>query len=197
LPATFTPRYLSIYVHITVHRDWTDIKSSIGSGNPGNAPLFGHNRRVHDEGIAMADSTVWWLMAGAAVAVELATGTFYLLMIAIGVAAGAIAAHAGLTTAVQIAIAAVVGGAAVTALRLQKRTLGPAPSTHANPDVNQDVGEVVQVDAWQPDGTASVRYRGANWTVVAAPGSAHHKGAHRVREVTGNRLVVEKMVEKT
>jgi hypothetical protein len=32
----------------------------------------------------MADSTVWWLLAGAAVAVELLTGTFYLLMLAIG-----------------------------------------------------------------------------------------------------------------
>ena len=43
----------------------------------------------------MADSTLWWLLAGAAVAVELLTGTFYLLMLGIGVAAGALAAHAG------------------------------------------------------------------------------------------------------
>ena len=41
----------------------------------------------------MADSTLWWLLAGAAVAVELLTGTFYLLMFAIGLAAAAIAAH--------------------------------------------------------------------------------------------------------
>ena len=37
----------------------------------------------------MAHSTVWWLVAGAAVALELMTGTFYLLMLAIGLAAGA------------------------------------------------------------------------------------------------------------
>jgi membrane protein implicated in regulation of membrane protease activity len=59
--------------------------------------------------------------------------------------------------------------------------------------VNPDVGETVQVSTWNADGTATVRYRGANWTVVAAPGSGHGHGAHRVREVVGNRLVVEKI----
>jgi membrane protein implicated in regulation of membrane protease activity len=31
----------------------------------------------------MADSSIWWLLTGAAVAVELVTGTFYLLMFAV------------------------------------------------------------------------------------------------------------------
>ena len=35
----------------------------------------------------MAQSTLWWLLAGTAVGVELATGTFYLLMLALGLAA--------------------------------------------------------------------------------------------------------------
>ena len=140
----------------------------------------------------MADSTVWWLMAGAAVAVELATGTFYLLMLAAGLAAGALAAHAGTDMPMQFVVAAIVGGGAVTALHVQKRKQPASAAAQANPDVNQDIGEVVSVDAWQPDGTATVRYRGANWTVIAAPGSSHASGPHRVREVVGNRLVVEK-----
>ena len=37
----------------------------------------------------VSPATVWWVVAGAAVAVELATGTFYLLMIALGLAAAA------------------------------------------------------------------------------------------------------------
>jgi membrane protein implicated in regulation of membrane protease activity len=37
----------------------------------------------------MAESTIWWLLTVAAVAVELVTGTFYLLMLAIGLAAAA------------------------------------------------------------------------------------------------------------
>jgi len=39
-------------------------------------------------------STLWWVIAGTLVALELATGTFYLLMLALGAAAGALAAVA-------------------------------------------------------------------------------------------------------
>src|SRR4051812_18352061 len=141
----------------------------------------------------MAESTIWWLLAGTAVAVELVTGTFYLLMLAIGLAAGAVAAHAGGPVAAQLVTAALIGGGAVTAWHLQRRRRPPEPAASANRDVNQDIGETVQVDTWNADGTASVKYRGANWTVIAAPGGARATGAHRVREVVGNRLVVEKI----
>lgn len=141
----------------------------------------------------MADSTVWWLLAGAAVAVELMTGTFYLLMLAIGLAAAALAAHAGTGLPVQLVIAALVGGGAVAGWHLL-RGRGPAARPAAsNPDVNLDVGETLMVDTWSPDGTAQVRYRGANWTVTHLPGVAPATGLHRVREIVGNRLVVEKL----
>src|SRR3954451_22546111 len=68
----------------------------------------------HEEG-TMAESTVWWLLAGAGVAVELVTGTFYLLMVASGLAAGALAAHVGAQMPIQLVTAAVVGGGAVAA----------------------------------------------------------------------------------
>ena len=53
----------------------------------------------------MAESTIWWLLAGSAVAIELVTGTFYLLMLAFGLAAAALAAHAGAPLVVQIVTA--------------------------------------------------------------------------------------------
>lgn len=141
----------------------------------------------------MGDSTLWWLLAGVAVAAELVTGTFYLLMLAIGLAAGALAAHAGAGLAGQLLAAAVVGGGAVTGWRLLRgrRPAGPPPA--ANPDVNLDIGETVRVDAWDADGTAQVRYRGAQWTVAHLPGLAPAPGLHRVREVVGSRLIVEKI----
>ena len=37
-----------------------------------------------ESNIDMTQATLWWIAAGAAVAIELATGTFYLLMIARG-----------------------------------------------------------------------------------------------------------------
>src|SRR5438105_2792364 len=133
----------------------------------------------------MTDSTLWWLMTGTAIAVELLTGTFYLLMVAIGLAAGALAAYAGASTSMQLVVAAVVGGGAVMAWHLV-RPRQPAGPASANRDVNLDIGETVQVEAWDADGTASVKYRGANWTVVPAPGSAQTTGPHRVREVVGS-----------
>lgn len=141
----------------------------------------------------MADSTVWWLLTGAAVAVELVTGTFYLLMLAIGLAAGALAAHAGAGMAAQLVTAALVGGGAVAALYVVRQRRPGTPGAAGNPDVNLDVGETVLVEAWQPDGTAQVRYRGASWTVAHPPGAAPAAGLHRVREVVGSRLIVEKI----
>ncbi len=141
----------------------------------------------------MAESTIWWLMAGAAVAVELVTGTFYLLMLAIGLAAAAIAAHAGASMPVQLVTAALVGGGAVGAWHLLRGRRPAGQPARSNPDVNLDVGETLMVDAWLPDGSAQVRYRGASWTVTPLPGTAPASGLHRVREVVGNRLVVEKI----
>lgn len=139
----------------------------------------------------MAESTVWWLITGCVVAAELLTGTFYLLMLAIGLAAAALAAHAGLALTVQIGTAAVIGGGAVAAWHL----LRPASATaraSANRDVNLDIGETVHVDAWQPDGSTSVKYRGAQWTAVHAAGTLPSTGAHRIVEVRGSQLVIEK-----
>jgi membrane protein implicated in regulation of membrane protease activity len=141
----------------------------------------------------MAESTIWWLLTGTAVAIELVTGTFYLLMLAIGLAAGALAAHAGAATTIQIITAAVIGGGAVAGWHVKRGRQPAGPTASANRDVNLDVGEIVHVEAWNPDGTATIRYRGANWTVVPEGGVVQTTGAHRVREVVGSRLVVEKI----
>ena len=141
----------------------------------------------------MADSTVWWLVAGALVALELVTGTFYLLMLALGAAAGALVAHAHASQSVQMVAAALVGLAAVVAWTwIKRRRPGDLPAS-AQRSVNLDVGEVVQVLDWQPDGTAPVKYRGAQWTALLAPGATPEPGAYRVTELVGSRLLVEKV----
>ncbi len=142
----------------------------------------------------MADTTLWWLAAGILVAAELVTGTFYLLMLALGLAAGAVAAHLGLGGALQVVAAALIGGGAVLAWHLLRRRPQDAAPASANPDVNLDVGETVHIAAWGPDGTASVKYRGAQWTALPAPGqSAGSSGAHRIVEVRGSQLLVTKI----
>lgn len=121
------------------------------------------------------------------------TGTFYLLMLALGLIAGALAAYAGAGMIVQVSSAAVVGTAAVVVCYLLKRPAAGAPSVRRLRSVNLDIGEVVQVDAWLADGSAKVHYRGAQWTVVPAQGQESlSPGPHKVVELQGSRLVVEK-----
>ena len=122
-------------------------------------------------------ATFWWVTAGVVVAAELATGTFYLLMIALGLVAAALAAHLGLSLTLQITTAAIVSGGA-TALWHWRRTLAepsPEPVAH-NRDVNLDIGERVSVTAWQADHTTRVDYRGSSWQA---------RRQHGVPEVTG------------
>ncbi|MFM7332100.1 MAG: NfeD family protein [Brachymonas sp.] len=143
----------------------------------------------------MDASTFWWIAAAALVIAELLTGTIYLLAVAVGGVAGALAAHLGLGLSAQIVIAAAVGTATTlfwhfSKMRQRRSSVAPA---QANTDVNQDIGAQVTVDVWNADGTAQVNYRGAQWTVLAMPGAERSSGQHRVKEVVGNRLVVEKI----
>ena len=133
---------------------------------------------------------LWWLAAGGLVAAELATGTFYLLMLALGCAAGALAAHAGLGGTAQVVSAALLG-AAFTAGWHFKRARSPrsAPSER-NRDVNIDIGQTLHVDAWGADGTARVPYRGAAWTVRFAGPGKPAPGEHVIVGVQGNYLRV-------
>ena len=133
-------------------------------------------------------ATLWWSAAGVAVAVELATGTFYLLMVAIGLAAAALAAHLGLSSSAQIVAAAVVGGGA-TALWHWKRASQPRSApVRENRDANLDIGERVFVAEWAADRSARVQYRGSGWTARLRAGAVANGGEHVITAVEGNWL---------
>lgn len=140
----------------------------------------------------MAESTIWWVLAGAVIAVELLTGTFYLLMLSLGFVAAAIAAHLGFTAPMQLVVAAVVGGACVVAWRGYKKRTPSALPASANRDVNLDIGETLHVEVWAADGTSTVKYRGANWQVSLVAGATPSPGVYSIVEVIGSRLIVKK-----
>ena len=143
----------------------------------------------------MESATWWWLITGGLVIAELLTGSFYLLMLAIGAAAGAMAAHLGWGINAQLVAAIVCGTLAVVACYLVRRRLPAEAPAQRNKDVNLDVGELVEVNQWNEDGTAQVRYRGAQWTVAAHEGASevfNGPGQYRIAEVIGSRLLVEK-----
>jgi membrane protein implicated in regulation of membrane protease activity len=137
----------------------------------------------------MADWMGWLVAAGVLVILELFTGTFYLLMIAIGLAVGGIVAVGGADRPVQTIAAAAVG---VLATALLHRSRFGRPARHdpaRDRNVNLDIGQHVQVPGWD-NGRARVMYRGALWDVELGQGATAHAGDFRIVEVQGSRLVV-------
>ena len=141
----------------------------------------------------MAVSTIWWLLAGALIAVELLSGTFYLLMVAFGFVAAALSAHAGASLALQFSVAALVSTGLVVAWRSYKKGDVTLPAANANHDLNMDIGETVDVLQWDENGTCQVKYRGANWQASLHLSQQPSPGKHQIIEVVGNRLIVKKI----
>ena len=117
----------------------------------------------------MSEWMAWMALAGVLVVFELFTGTFYVLMIAIGMAAGGLAAMMGMPLALQFLAAAVVGLAATGVLHRSR--FGRPLKTEAtrDPNVNLDIGQTIQVNQWA-DGHARTSYRGESSTVCCENG---------------------------
>lgn len=137
---------------------------------------------------------MWAVIAGLVVILELFTGTFYLLMISVGLAAGAIAAVFTLSTSSQMIIAALVGSLATLALHNSKYGWKGNKNAAHDPNVNMDIGQTLQVQDWQEQGngkyTARAMYRGAMWDVELQH-SAGYPGMYVIDEVQGSRLIVK------
>lgn len=145
----------------------------------------------------MTDWILWFAAAGTLVILEIFTGTFYLLMIAIGLGAGGLLALTGADRPAQLIAAALIGMAATIFLR--KSRLGRQEKTDAarDPNVNLDIGQTIHIENWnvQEEGhaahaTARVMYRGAMWDAELAHGSRAQPGPYVIREIRGSRLIV-------
>ena len=137
----------------------------------------------------MADWKMWFIVAGVLVMAELFSGTFYVLMIALGMVTGGLAALLGWSVSVQILIAAAVGVAATSLLHRSRFGAPSRKDAGRDPNVNIDIGQRVEVGAW--DGNkARVMYRGAPWDVELAPGTVPVAGSFVIVEIRGSCLIV-------
>ncbi|MET3107384.1 membrane protein implicated in regulation of membrane protease activity [Oxalobacteraceae bacterium GrIS 2.11] len=143
----------------------------------------------------MSDWTVWLVIAGVVVVLELFTGTFYLLMIALGLFAGAMAAFLGCSMVLQIISAALVGSVATISLRRSKFGSTHKVDAARDPNVNLDIGQSIQVNDWSSNahGTYQSRtmYRGAQWDVQCSSKVAPQAGMFKIVEIRGSLLLVE------
>jgi membrane protein implicated in regulation of membrane protease activity len=130
---------------------------------------------------------LWLAASGVLVVAELLTGTFYLLMLALGAAAGALATTFGLGFNGQLLVAALVGGGLAAAWYQRRKRAQPDTRLDTN---SLDVGERVTVTAWQPDGSAQVAYRGSWWPARYAGEGAPAAGPHRIQSLEGSCLLL-------
>ena len=106
--------------------------------------------------------TAWFLASAFLVILELMTGTFYMLVLAAGAAAGGALAYLGFGLEMQILAASVVAALGYVVLR----KVYPEPDRVAaerNPDIHSEIGSIVRIQSMGADGSLSVSYRGANW----------------------------------
>jgi membrane protein implicated in regulation of membrane protease activity len=138
----------------------------------------------------MEEHWIWFIAALAMLIAELFTGTFYMLVIALALAAGGVTAWLGAAFAAQFVVAAVVGFGGAFVLR--KSRFGLAKKSHSGSDasMNMDIGNQVEVTAWDANGHARVMYRGAQWDVALEPGAYRTAGAFVIKEVRGSTLIV-------
>jgi len=138
------------------------------------------------------NNTVIWFVCGLGLVVaELFSGTFYLLMVAIGFAAGGLTSYGGGDLVLQLVVGAAVGVAGTLILRRTRWGRQAAPgASEANPDMMIDIGQPVHVSSWH-NGTARVNYRGAQWDAVPeGDASGAVPGNFKIVAIRGSTLVL-------
>ncbi|MEQ1673643.1 MAG: NfeD family protein [Candidatus Nitrotoga sp.] len=129
----------------------------------------------------------WFLLALGLLAMEMLTGTFYMLILSIAVGMGGLAALLGWDMPTQIACSVITGMIGVMVVRKMK-----GASIAKSEDQNLDVGQTVRLITWHNDGTARVHFRGAEWDAewagfesgMAQPAVLYIKSVH------GSKLVL-------
>jgi membrane protein implicated in regulation of membrane protease activity len=136
------------------------------------------------------DISLAWLIAGFVLVItELATGTFYLLVLGVAAFAGAGVAYAGGGSVWQALVSAVLAVAGVVWVhQYRKRTV-------SNPMRGLDVGQPAAFESWVDKGAghARVKYRDALWDAQVAGGAPGEPGEILyITSVDGNTLKVSK-----
>jgi len=134
----------------------------------------------------MALQYLWWIAAAILVGVEMMTGTFYLLIVALACVAGGVVAVVGLDIGWQWGIAAVVEVVGTMLVVRWKRTHMAQPRLSNN----LDIGQRVSVIEWRADGSARVAYRGTQWDAVLDLATTPRREQMVIVEMRGAQLVL-------
>jgi membrane protein implicated in regulation of membrane protease activity len=126
----------------------------------------------------------WFTLALVLVGLEVATGTFYLLVIAIAIAIGGVAALLGFVFATQLALAALAGIVGISILR--RWNAGQVSEMSQS----LDIGQPVKILTWRDDATARVFYRGTEWDAELEDKDSGHDGIFYIKKIQGSVLIL-------
>jgi len=128
----------------------------------------------------------WFILAAILVGVEMLTLSFYMLVVALGAAAGGMAALFGFDLRAQLGVAALIavaGTVVVSRYRAQRTRV-------KNTVQNLDVGQLVTLEVKRPDGMMRVKYRGASWDARMASADLPTDSALYIQSIDGTTLVL-------
>ncbi len=127
----------------------------------------------------------WFLMALVMLGLEMASGTFYLLVLSISMMLGGSAAYYGVSLEVQLIVCTL--GVVFGVLILRK--LKPGQIKGGN-SASLDIGQPVQVLTWHQNGSARVFYRGTEWDAELDSADIPRDGALFIVAVRGSVLIL-------
>ena len=133
----------------------------------------------------METYSYWFLLAIVLVGLEMATGTFYLLMVSIAMAVGGLAALLGAGMVWQLILCAVAVIAGTFFLRRWKGS-----QVSDTDSASLDIGQPVKVLKWNDDGSARVVYRGAEWDAELESADTPRDTTLHIAAVRGSALIL-------
>ncbi len=133
----------------------------------------------------MAPYVYWFLLALVLLALEMVTGTFYMLVISIALGVGGVAALLGLDLPLQLTFSAVTGIIGTVILR---RAKFGRPNTASSQGL--DVGQPVQPLTWRDDGSLRVFYRGAEWDAELESANVPRDQTLYIKAMRGSILIL-------
>ncbi|MBX9349484.1 hypothetical protein K5M36_20605 [Chromobacterium vaccinii] len=134
----------------------------------------------------MSQLTFWFGCALVALIAEFVSGTFYLLMVALALACGGLAAWLGAPEPWQWLIASVSGAVGLLLIYRRRRNLMPPPPPQDDPDW----GQQVEIRALTTPGHARIHYRGAEWDAVLLDSGLSAGGTGYISGREGNQFKI-------
>ena len=127
----------------------------------------------------------WFLLALVLLIFEMATNTFYLLMIAGALAIGGGTALLSSNQTLPFVLSGIAGIAGTVTLRMKRRG-SPKSTMEQSLDVGQPVHDIV----WKEDGSGRAVYRGTEWDAEAESANTPHEGVFYIKAMRGSTLIL-------